>query len=179
MDDYQGQEAKIIFISCVLSKPDTIGGPSEKRCVCIWQCVRVRLRVRVGVRVGVSVGVRVGVRVMVRVGFRVAVLGSFVWPGASPVGRTRAGERAMLITPPGHRAASCAHSHRAWLPLICSVGGGATGLGMPAGSVDSQVGFWHNPKRFNVAITRARALLVVVGHPLVLLEDYCWREFLR
>lgn len=32
------------------------------------------------------------------------------------------------------------------------------------------VGFWANPKRFNVAITRAKALLVVVGHPLVLFQ---------
>lgn len=32
------------------------------------------------------------------------------------------------------------------------------------------MGFWRNPKRFNVAITRAKALLVVVGHPLVLME---------
>lgn len=38
---------------------------------------------------------------------------------------------------------------------------------------------WSNPKRFNVAITRAKALLVVVGHPLVLLEDGCWKELLR
>lgn len=35
---------------------------------------------------------------------------------------------------------------------------------------DVHVGFWRNPKRFNVAITRARALLVVVGHPVVLME---------
>ncbi|KAK9799412.1 hypothetical protein WJX73_005424 [Symbiochloris irregularis] len=42
-----------------------------------------------------------------------------------------------------------------------------------------QVGFWRNPKRFNVAITRARALLVVIGHPVVLLEDSSWRELLR
>lgn len=34
------------------------------------------------------------------------------------------------------------------------------------------VGFWRNPKRFNVAITRAKALLVVVGHPLVLMEVF-------
>lgn len=38
------------------------------------------------------------------------------------------------------------------------------------GEADQHVGFWRNPKRFNVAITRARALLVVVGHPVVLME---------
>ena len=38
---------------------------------------------------------------------------------------------------------------------------------------------WNNPRRFNVAITRAKALLVVVGHPAVLLEDPLWRELLR
>jgi hypothetical protein len=40
------------------------------------------------------------------------------------------------------------------------------------GEADVHVGFWRNPKRFNVAITRARALLVVVGHPVVLMEVY-------
>ena len=30
------------------------------------------------------------------------------------------------------------------------------------------MGWWRNPKRFNVAITRAKALLVVIGHPVVL-----------
>jgi AAA domain len=43
------------------------------------------------------------------------------------------------------------------------------GASAKAGS-DAHVGFWRNPKRFNVAITRAKALLVVVGHPVVLLE---------
>ncbi|KAK9829778.1 hypothetical protein WJX72_007868 [[Myrmecia] bisecta] len=41
------------------------------------------------------------------------------------------------------------------------------------------VGFWRNPKRFNVAITRAKALLVVVGHPIVLMQDDSWRELVR
>jgi putative helicase MOV10L1 len=44
---------------------------------------------------------------------------------------------------------------------------------------DPSLGFWRSPKRFNVAVTRARALLVVVGHPAVLLEDASWRELLR
>lgn len=44
---------------------------------------------------------------------------------------------------------------------------------------EAQLGFWRNPKRFNVAITRAKALLAVVGHPLVLARDEHWRELLR
>ena len=40
-------------------------------------------------------------------------------------------------------------------------------------------GFWRSPQRFNVAVTRAKALLVVVGHPVVLMEDASWRELLR
>ena len=45
--------------------------------------------------------------------------------------------------------------------------------------LDSQVGFLNNPKRFNVAISRAMALNVIVGHPLVLMQNKLWRELLR
>ncbi|BBN09990.1 hypothetical protein MPTK1_5g00070 [Marchantia polymorpha subsp. ruderalis] len=44
---------------------------------------------------------------------------------------------------------------------------------------DNQIGFLGNAKRFNVAITRAKAMLVVVGHPLVLAQDENWSELLR
>ena len=46
-------------------------------------------------------------------------------------------------------------------------------------SQDTHLGLWNNPKRFNVAITRAKALLVVVGHPAVLIEDPSWRKLIR
>ncbi|KAI0263051.1 P-loop containing nucleoside triphosphate hydrolase protein [Gloeopeniophorella convolvens] len=41
------------------------------------------------------------------------------------------------------------------------------------------LGFVANPRRFNVAVTRAKALLIVVGDPLVLGLDPLWRAFLN
>jgi hypothetical protein len=41
------------------------------------------------------------------------------------------------------------------------------------------LGFVANPKRFNVAVTRAQALLVVVGDPKILGEDKHWGALLR
>ncbi|XP_062522848.1 putative helicase MOV-10 isoform X2 [Corticium candelabrum] len=41
------------------------------------------------------------------------------------------------------------------------------------------LGFLSNPKRFNVAITRAQALLLVVGDPFVLTTDRLWWSFVR
>ncbi|MEW5302889.1 MAG: hypothetical protein WDW36_005629 [Sanguina aurantia] len=42
-----------------------------------------------------------------------------------------------------------------------------------------QLGFVANPKRFNVAITRAKAALVIIGNPHVLASDKHWRALLH
>ncbi|XP_053381193.1 putative helicase mov-10-B.1 isoform X2 [Mercenaria mercenaria] len=44
--------------------------------------------------------------------------------------------------------------------------------------LDYHLGFVKNPKRFNVALTRARSLLIVIGNPLVLEKDVNWKRFL-
>ena len=41
-----------------------------------------------------------------------------------------------------------------------------------------KLGFLKNPKRFNVAITRAKALLIVVGNPHILSQDHDWCQLL-
>ncbi|EOD14397.1 hypothetical protein EMIHUDRAFT_436918 [Emiliania huxleyi CCMP1516] len=47
------------------------------------------------------------------------------------------------------------------------------------GRLASPHSLMSSPQRFNVAITRARALLVVVGDPNALIDDPSWRELLR
>ncbi|XP_076642482.1 putative helicase mov-10-B.1 [Halictus rubicundus] len=39
----------------------------------------------------------------------------------------------------------------------------------------THIGFLSNPKRFNVAVTRAKNYLVVIGNPKILCEDSCWK----
>uniref|UniRef100_A0A131Z3T6 RNA helicase n=1 Tax=Rhipicephalus appendiculatus TaxID=34631 RepID=A0A131Z3T6_RHIAP len=41
-----------------------------------------------------------------------------------------------------------------------------------------RIGFLKNRKRFNVAVTRAKALLIIVGNPYTLRSDHCWRKLL-
>ncbi|XP_012712087.2 putative helicase mov-10-B.1 [Fundulus heteroclitus] len=41
------------------------------------------------------------------------------------------------------------------------------------------LGFIKNDKRFNVAMTRAKALLIVVGNPMVLSADPTWASFIQ
>lgn len=48
---------------------------------------------------------------------------------------------------------------------------------LPVGSFARS--FFQNPNRFNVAITRAKALLVTVGNPRALAADSNWKTFIR
>jgi helicase MOV-10 len=43
----------------------------------------------------------------------------------------------------------------------------------------NNVGFLQNPKRFNVAMTRAKFLFIVIGNPKTLALDSCWGELVK
>ncbi|XP_074532791.1 RNA helicase Mov10l1 isoform X2 [Halichoeres trimaculatus] len=45
--------------------------------------------------------------------------------------------------------------------------------------LQSALGFLANPKRFNVAVTRPKALLIIVGNPHILIRDPCFRALLQ
>uniref|UniRef100_A0A3Q3VQZ5 RNA helicase n=1 Tax=Mola mola TaxID=94237 RepID=A0A3Q3VQZ5_MOLML len=45
--------------------------------------------------------------------------------------------------------------------------------------LQSALGFLSNPKRFNVAVTRPKALLLIVGNPHILDRDPCFRALLE
>ena len=47
------------------------------------------------------------------------------------------------------------------------------------GGGGARLGFMSSEKRFNVALTRAKALLIVVGDPDVLCEESCWAAFVE
>ncbi|XP_030640613.1 putative helicase mov-10-B.2 [Chanos chanos] len=44
---------------------------------------------------------------------------------------------------------------------------------------DFNIGFLKNNKRFNVAATRAKALLIMVGNPIILRSDHTWARFIE
>eukprot|EP00741_Cyanophora_paradoxa_P009417 tig00000144_g9121.t1 len=44
---------------------------------------------------------------------------------------------------------------------------------------EQRLGFLRDPRSFNVAVTRAKALLIVVGHAAVLSDDPCWRALIQ
>ncbi|MED6239493.1 hypothetical protein ATANTOWER_007135 [Ataeniobius toweri] len=44
---------------------------------------------------------------------------------------------------------------------------------------DFNIGFLSNEKRFNVALTRAKSLLIVIGNPVILRKDPVWEKFIN
>ncbi|KAF5285039.1 hypothetical protein FQR65_LT02351 [Abscondita terminalis] len=50
---------------------------------------------------------------------------------------------------------------------------------VPANKEKYYTGFLKNPKRFNVTVTRAKALIIVVGNPNILQHDTCWGKFIE
>ncbi|XP_066526077.1 RNA helicase Mov10l1 [Hoplias malabaricus] len=50
---------------------------------------------------------------------------------------------------------------------------------LPSNDLQKALGFLSNPKRFNVALTRAKALLIIIGNPHVLIKDPCFHAQLK
>ena len=60
--------------------------------------------------------------------------------------------------------------------IISTVRSNADHIGF---DIKHNLGFLDNPKRFNVAVTRACSLLIIVGNPAVLTQDPHWGALLR
>lgn len=43
---------------------------------------------------------------------------------------------------------------------------------------EGKIGFLGDPKKFNVALTRAQALVIVVGNPNLLANEDYWKDLL-
>jgi superfamily I DNA and/or RNA helicase len=48
-----------------------------------------------------------------------------------------------------------------------------------ASDIKYTMGFISSPRRLNVSITRAKALMIIVGNPQLLYVDRCWRSVIK
>ena len=65
------------------------------------------------------------------------------------------------------------------MPNECALNELGTPLNETSDGVMSGLGFLVNEKRFNVAITRAKFLLIVLGDARLLKGNSYWRELIR
>ena len=48
-----------------------------------------------------------------------------------------------------------------------------------AADIEHQAGLFEQPKRINVALTRAEKMLIVVGNPTLMKQDPIWSEWVQ
>jgi len=77
-----------------------------------------------------------------------------------------------------HRARLQQYTHHSTASST-SAGASAVPDSGGGGGDNMSLGLLLSPKRFNVAMTRAKALAIVVGSPDVLVQDPCWRRYLE